>query len=430
MFTFRMYLMGALASLFSLSVFSQNTQIAGSPIYYASNGNIGFNQSSPTTPLDINFNLSGYSATGQAALLLSNQSSVGQTPIDFVMNNVLKARLRTDHGGSMNYVSTTGSHYFYTGGDYSIGSLQVAIKPNGRVGLGTNTPTQKLDVNGNIIIGSNQFLKGRRLSGNLESNLIGFNNEILTLSEYSTVPDEVRIYTPTDPGQGVHIFSDKTVAFFDNSGNVGIGIATPKAQIVAGSNFGASISGSSGGNGVFGSNLAVNQGGTNHNQLFTPYSHSNNYGYAGMHATWGKLHFYTHAANTTGGQTIIPESRLTIESNGNVGIGTTTPSNKLEVNGTIRSKKVKVEAGSWPDYVFEPGYQLLSLSELESFIETNKHLPNIPPAKEIEKEGQDLGEVQTKMLEKMEEMTLYIIEMNKKMQAMQKELNELKPKGQ
>ena len=104
---------------------------------------------------------------------------------------------------------------------------------------------------------------------------------------------------------------------------------------------------------------------------------------------------------------------------GNVGIGTTTPSNKLEVNGTIRSTEVKVEAGPWPDYVFEPDYDLRSLEETEAYIKANKHLPEVPSAGEMEANGVQLGEMNRLLLKKIEELTLHQI-------ALQKELKELK----
>ena len=101
---------------------------------------------------------------------------------------------------------------------------------------------------------------------------------------------------------------------------------------------------------------------------------------------------------------------------GNVGIGTTSPIEKLEVNGTIRSKKVKVEATGWPDYVFSKGYELRTLNELEQFIKANKRLPEVPSAHEIEVNGLDLGEMDGTLLKKVEELTLYLIEQNKRLQ--------------
>ncbi len=103
---------------------------------------------------------------------------------------------------------------------------------------------------------------------------------------------------------------------------------------------------------------------------------------------------------------------------GNVGIGTDNPTYKLSVNGNIRSKEVVVESG-WADYVFERSYSLRPIAELEQFIRDNKHLPNIPSAKEIEEKGLSLGETQKRMMEKIEELTLYIIELNKKIEKLE-----------
>ncbi|MFY0592012.1 hypothetical protein [Roseivirga sp.] len=91
------------------------------------------------------------------------------------------------------------------------------------------------------------------------------------------------------------------------------------------------------------------------------------------------------------------------------------------VQGDIESKKVKVTAtpGSVPDYVFKPDYKLRSLSELENYIRANSHLPNIPSAKEVESNGQDVGEMQLKLLEKIEELTLYIIQQEKRIKLLE-----------
>jgi len=87
------------------------------------------------------------------------------------------------------------------------------------------------------------------------------------------------------------------------------------------------------------------------------------------------------------------------------------------IKGNLESKKVKVTAtpGSVPDYVFAPTYKLQTLNELEKYIQANRHLPNIPNAKEIETNGQNIGEMQLKLLEKIEELTLYVIEQEKRL---------------
>jgi hypothetical protein len=114
---------------------------------------------------------------------------------------------------------------------------------------------------------------------------------------------------------------------------------------------------------------------------------------------------------------------------GNVGIGTLTPSAtyRLSVEGKIRSKEIVVETG-WADYVFAKNYKLPSLSDVEKYIKANSHLPEIPSAEEIQTNGLKLGEVQTKMMQKIEELTLYIIEQNKTIVTMQKRLKALENK--
>ncbi|MET3018379.1 THO complex subunit 5 [Flavobacterium hydatis] len=100
--------------------------------------------------------------------------------------------------------------------------------------------------------------------------------------------------------------------------------------------------------------------------------------------------------------------------NGNVGISTTKPDEKLTVNGKIHAKEIKIDLDfPAPDYVFTNDYKLKSLQEVEEFIKQNSHLPEIPSAKEIEKNGLMLAEMNMSLLKKIEELTLYSIEQNK-----------------
>jgi hypothetical protein len=103
----------------------------------------------------------------------------------------------------------------------------------------------------------------------------------------------------------------------------------------------------------------------------------------------------------------------------NVGIGKEFPTYKLEVNGTIRCKEVIVETVNWPDYVFKNNYKLPSLVEVEKYIQQNNHLPNISTDKDMEQSGLQLGDTQKKMMEKIEELTLYMIEANKKIEKLE-----------
>lgn len=105
--------------------------------------------------------------------------------------------------------------------------------------------------------------------------------------------------------------------------------------------------------------------------------------------------------------------KFTVENNGALGIGTSTLDDyMLAVNGKIRAKEIKVETG-WSDFVFDSDYKLSDLKEVELFINKNNHLPDIPSAKEIEKNGINLGEMDAKLLQKIEELTLYTIKQQK-----------------
>ena len=112
-----------------------------------------------------------------------------------------------------------------------------------------------------------------------------------------------------------------------------------------------------------------------------------------------------------------------------VGIGTTNPGSfKLAVEGIIGAREVKVTTDSWADFVFEPDYKLMSLADLETFIKTNKHLPEIPTTAEVKENGIAVGEMNAKLLQKIEELTLYIIEQQKLIEALRNRVDQLEIK--
>jgi hypothetical protein len=125
---------------------------------------------------------------------------------------------------------------------------------------------------------------------------------------------------------------------------------------------------------------------------------------------------------------------ISVAPDGNVGIGTAdTKGYKLAINGKIRSSEIKVETDNWPDYVFELKYHLISLPELKNYIDQNKHLPELPTAEEVTKNGINLGQIVKLQTKKIEELTLYLIEKDKQFDNLRKDslrqqqqLNELK----
>lgn len=173
------------------------------------------------------------------------------------------------------------------------------------------------------------------------------------------------------------------------------------------------------------------------------------------------INFYTSNEGAFGGAVFPTDTSLVFWSNslsnnylvlqpswGYTGIGTYSPNAKLHLNGAmlIGGNNAKVAAGyelsvdgeviaesyttmnstSWPDYVFEKDYFLIPLAQLKEYINTNKHLPGIPDAATMEKKGINLGEMTKKLMEKIEELTLYIIELDKKNEELAKRLQQLR----
>ncbi len=146
----------------------------------------------------------------------------------------------------------------------------------------------------------------------------------------------------------------------------------------------------------------------------------------------GMLSFWTTSNGGVNGEVNSANyQRMTINKIGNVGIGTINTMDidyRLFVEKGIRTRKVKVDITAWPDYVFKPNYKLPSLNEVEKYLQSNQHLLDVPSAAEVEKNGIDLGSNQAILLKKVEELTLYLIEQNKKLESQQKEIEALKQK--
>lgn len=119
------------------------------------------------------------------------------------------------------------------------------------------------------------------------------------------------------------------------------------------------------------------------------------------------------------------ENTIYVTRDGNMGIGKKKPKDKLEVNGQIHARSVKVDLKEWADTVFKKDYKLTELDLVEAYIKAHGHLPEIPAAAVVLEEGIELGEMNKLLLKKIEELTLYLIAQNKELLALKKEMKTL-----
>lgn len=265
----------------------------------------------------------------------------------------------------------------------------------GRVGIGTSTPTAQLEIAGGDLWTTSGWRKSMKLG---TGGSIMFNTGTQYVGMGATSPNGLYFFSST---------AENTTApaqyrmVIKTDGNVGIGTIDPQAQLDVQGTFRLGVGGGTGG-------LAYCIG-------------FNRIGNAQLFGT-------TPEGLALGGD--VTGIDMAILPNGNVGIGTAYPQSKLSVRGNIVAQKVKVTLTSadWPDYVFHKEYKLPSLQEIESYILQHNHLPGIPNAKEIETNGLDLGEMNKQLLKKVEELTLYMIEMDKRNQVLETEVKKLKKK--
>ena len=271
---------------------------------------------------------------------------------------------------------------------------------NGNVGIGTTSPTGTLHLHSV----ASTVLKMTFPSGS--HSVIRGNDDtwVLGVSGNSGVED-ISIGTQSG-GQRTLTFAAGGAARLKilANGNVGIGTTDPTEKLTLPVNS------------YIGFQFANNNDGVYHrigrSYVTTPYTKL----YALSYISTGADNHYDimHNFETgTGNALVILENR-------NVGIGTTTPAHKLTVAGAIGAREIIVDTNMGADFVFESDYNLRSLSEVEQFINENKHLPDIAPAAEMEQNGVNMGEFQIQLLQKIEELTLYIIELKKEIDELKK----------
>jgi archaellum component FlaG (FlaF/FlaG flagellin family) len=213
------------------------------------------------------------------------------------------------------------------------------------------------------------------------------------------------------PTLGNNTSSPSSLLTIKNTGDVGIGTTNPQGTLhIKNSPMWSSAN--------YGANLLID--GNRNNSIAILDANSSNP--IAITNNFGKLLF--SKMPTLGNNTSSPSSLLTIKNTGDIGIGTTNPDMKLTVNGNIHAKEVKIDLSiPAPDYVFKENYNLRSIEDVEKFIKKNNHLPEIPSAKEFEKNGIMQAEMDMNLLKKIEELTLYTIQQ-------QKEITEQKEKVQ
>jgi hypothetical protein len=311
-----------------------------------------------------------------------------------------------ENGTEGNYAGSLG---LYTRANGSSMAEIMRISSNGNVGIGTTNPGARLDVSG----GSINVYNGSLGFGTIASSVPG-NTGYLELVGGGGGTAAIDVYAAN------HATNSKVITFSNNSlermrigsnGNIGIGSSAPNYR------------------------LEIQGDGTLPTVNVSPLNTSN------MRAIMG---FGVNASRTAGwemGQSknantdrdfylydlAANSARLYINTDGNLGIGTTTiPSGyKMAVNGNIRAKKLVIET-NWSDYVFEDDYKLMPLFQVESFIKINKHLPDVPSAKEVEEKGISVGDNQALLLKKVEELTLYIIQQEKKISELSDKIARIK----
>jgi parallel beta-helix repeat protein len=291
---------------------------------------------------------------------------------------------------------------------YCSGSIaQTNVFPtSGNVGIGTTTPGAKLDVRGDIYNTGSVFIDGGDLILHRTTHAFGY------VARPNTVGFKKLQFGVAGGGPLEDLYLNADRSYF--TGRVGIGVAVPAEKLtVAGSSGNIYIGNTlfdGGYNGIF-----LNGSTTPFDYNFLSKSDDKN-----LYINRPTNHaIYFRMGNNT---------QMVISPNGNVGVGTENISGagyKLYVETGIRTRKVTVDQLSWADYVFEEDYPLPSLAEVALFIKQHKHLPEIPSAKEIATDGLNLGENQVRLLKKIEELTLYLIEQDKKLQAQQEQIKML-----
>jgi len=375
----------------------------------------------------------------------------------FIVNNttgqsVTKMTSNIGYGAQLNFqrFTNTSNYYAFETGAGSFDDLRLHVnnnwsspimsfKPDGTVGIGTALPGAQLDIKSSSV-----FLNFTTSRGFSTARNWGFVTSWVAEGDFAILQSTTNANSPS-----VNRF------IIDPNGNVGIGTPSPSCRLdVAGSlgTTGLSISNTTGNSQISFKNIGsldwdlgtqVGEATQNFNlynrgtsSVALSINKSSNY--IGIGTTSPAFKFHVSAVDasvqqrfqrtgTSLGITDVGADdqgfkffvggfsatslKVLFGSNGRVGIGTFSADATLTVNGDIHSKEVRVDTNiPTPDYVFEKDYKLSSLEDIKTYIDQNKHLPEVPSAAAMEKNGIQLGEMNMLLLKKIEELTLYVIE--------------------
>ena len=303
------------------------------------------------------------------------------------------------------------THKYVTAHDYYI---------MGRLGVGTTSPQATLHVNGGIYGG--ESFGATLLQSTIGHVTIGTDSDERKNMQFTTDRSQFRFNKPLLSQVGafgsttnsLQLTTNDSVRMTIQNGNVGIGVTNPQEAL--------HINGALRGCGSYGSLLVKTT--TGHLE-FGPMD----LGYVRFKTNMSTYHFDRRLLLQTGELTSATKFTfvtnnsthcMTMLTNGNIGIGTSSPNYKLDVNGTIRANEIIVNT-TGADFVFADDYQLRPLSEVKTFIQENKHLPEIKSAQEMQENGVGINELQTQLLQKIEELTLYIIQQEERIKMLEAE---------
>ena len=408
-------------------VFKSNNQ---ERLRLAGNGNVGFGVSQPSEKLDVNGNLrlSGGLKIGSAAAIkyISGNGTMGGLSFENVIPVI--GNITPDMPTCIpNWAS---ENYNYFNGYLTVRNQNYPSRPALYMGSdgesGVIESTREISGNSHMNLKLNNFcgndvLIGNSNSGNLIANYhLGIGTDA-PAEKFHLKNGNILVENAADAQNPVFF-----VDHLNKKAGVGTGMPRGKFEIKASQadivTFGAMRTEASGwATSYLGFNAFREVGGA--------WNTTGENGYSGgaviYSNTIGDLMFTTINGDGAYGGVLTSDggiksgTRMTLSNDGRLGIGVHPSANydlfnyKLVVDGNVKCKKLRVDIQNWGDYVFDTSYELMDLKTIESYIEENKHLPGMPSAQEIEKEGADLGEMVKLQQVKIEELTLLMIQMQK-----------------